>query len=148
MHPNNPGTGASASTPAAREVTPTPQLLLNAGIVFAGGTAGALLRALLTALPQSSTADLLTLFAINTLGAFALALITARTIPTRWQLALGTGLCGGFTTYSTMAVSAATGLSAQNGAALLAALATVIIGLGASALGWRLRTAPTRGGNQ
>lgn len=148
MHPNNPGTGASASTPAAREVTPTPQLLLNAGIVFAGGTVGALLRALLTALPQSSTADLLTLFAINTLGAFALALITARTISTRWQLALGTGLCGGFTTYSTMAVSAATGLSTQNGTALVAALATVIIGLGASALGWCLGTTQTRGGDQ
>ncbi len=136
MHSNNPD--ATNERAAAREITPLPQLLRNAGLVFAGGTVGALLRQLLIALETSTESSLLITFTINLVGAFTLAFVAAQAVPTRWQLALGTGLCGGFTTYATIAVAAATDLTAQSVTALTAALATVMIGLGATALGWRI----------
>ncbi len=46
-------------------------------------------------------------FAINVLGSFALGIVAA-TCKDRpaWQLFLGVGLCGGFTTFSTFSVEA------------------------------------------
>lgn len=48
-------------------------------------------------------------FAINVLGSFALGLVAA-TCKDRphWQLFLGVGICGGFTTFSTFSVEALT----------------------------------------
>lgn len=147
----DPADEARADQPASaasRDITPVPQLLLNAGIVFAGGTVGALLRAILTTTEQTHAVSLLIIFGINILGAFALAFLTARAIPTRWRLALGTGLCGGFTTYSTIALSAATDLSMSDGTALAAALGNVFVGLAASALGWQTGAARANGDAQ
>ncbi|RRK10438.1 chromosome condensation protein CrcB [Lactiplantibacillus garii] len=42
-----------------------------------------------------------TLF-INLTGAFLLGLLLARTLPLNWQVFLGTGITGGYTTFSTM----------------------------------------------
>jgi CrcB protein len=84
---------------------------------------------------------------VNVAGAFALGLLLAalaRRGPDRGRrrmlrLLLGTGLLGGFTTYSTLAVDTAGllgagGLVAGGGSALL----TVVAGLGGAALGDRL----------
>src|SRR6186713_2330047 len=78
--------------------------------VFAGGAVGTLARALLsTALPVIPGQWPWPTFAVNVVGAFLLGYFTTRLLerlPTssyRRPL-LGTGLCGGLTTFSTMQV--------------------------------------------
>lgn len=104
-------------------------------LVGVGGAVGTLARYLLAAaLPlHSSTAVL----AINVAGSFVLGLLVAgfaRRAP-RLQLLLGTGFCGGFTTYSALAVgvaelarlgSAGGALALALGTVVAAALATVV----------------------
>jgi CrcB protein len=78
--------------------------------VFAGGAAGTLLRAgLSVAFPLPASEWPWPTFAVNILGAFLLGYFTTR-LQERLPLssyrrpALGTGLCGGLTTFSTMQV--------------------------------------------
>ena len=78
--------------------------------VFAGGAVGTLARALLsTALPITSAHWPWPTFTVNIVGAFLLGYFTTR-LQERLPLssyrrpALGTGLCGGLTTFSTMQV--------------------------------------------
>jgi CrcB protein len=82
----------------------TPLLFL--AVAVAGG-AGASLRLVIDGLVQSrlrSTLPLGTLL-INVVGSLLLGLITGLTLalwlPVAWQLVLGGGLMGGFTTFST-----------------------------------------------
>lgn len=93
-------------------------------------------------------------FLINLGGAFLLGFLLealARTGHDRgWRrlarLGLGTGVMGGFTTYSTFAVE--TALLAGDGAAWLGlgyALATVVLGLTTAWLGFEAARAVTRG---
>ena len=93
-------------------------------------------------------------FLINLGGAFLLGFLLealARTGPDRGRrrlarLGLGTGVMGGFTTYSTFAVE--TALLAGDGAAWLGlgyALATVVLGFTTAWLGFEAARAVTRG---
>ena len=85
------------------------------GVVFAGGMIGTLFRYLLEATwPTVPGTWPVTTFAINVVGSYALGLVTAlmaRLGPdTGWRrrgrLGLGTGVIGGFTTYSAFVVEA------------------------------------------
>lgn len=78
--------------------------------IFAGGALGALLRAALSdTYPRGATSWPWPTFAVNLLGAFLLGYVTTR-LQERLPLSayrrplLGTGLCGGLTTFSTMQV--------------------------------------------
>jgi CrcB protein len=84
----------------------------NPVVVFVGGGLGALARygiGRLTA-PYPAIQDFpWHTFAINVLGSFALGLVAGWYLqkPTDrllWYVALGTGFCGGFTTFSTFSV--------------------------------------------
>lgn len=108
-------------------------------LVGAGGALGTLARYLLgEALPVAG--ELSTLW-INVLGAAllgAFGAVFAGRRP-RTQLFLGTGVCGGFTTYSALAVGiAGLGLGGAVWAALALALVTVLAGGAASLLGVRV----------
>jgi fluoride exporter len=113
-------------------------------LVFLGGATGTLARwAVGLAVPHVGEVPLGT-FAVNLVGAFVLgALLEHLTGAGRdeggrraLRLTLGTGFCGGFTTYSALATDTAGLLrSGLDGRAAAYALGTVVLGLGASALG-------------
>ena len=111
------------------------------GLVAAGGAVGTALReALSLVIPPAGGIDLVVL-GINIVGAFALGVLLER-LARRGadegrrrtaRLLLGTGVLGGFTTYSTLATDAST-LIAGNQAWLAIAYATVA-GIGGVASG-------------
>ena len=129
---------------ASRAAHRDPRLV---ALVFAGGTVGTAVRAALGAVASSPA----TTVVINVSGSFLLGLLVAvllRRGPETpriraVRLTLGTGLLGGYTTYSTMALDIATlGLGAGASGALLVALLTVVGGylaalVGLVAGGWR-----------
>lgn len=91
-------------------VMPTPDRRELAA-VFAGGGVGALCRGLLSeAYPQAESSWPWVTFGVNLVGAFLLGYFATR-LQERLPLSsyrrplLGTGLCGGLTTFSTMQVS-------------------------------------------
>jgi CrcB protein len=114
------------------------------GLVLAGGTAGTALREVVgTAVPSLGAVPTATLL-INVTGAFALGAVlealtrrgadagSSRTL----RLIFGTGLLGGFTTYSALAIDTAELI--QGGlpsSAALYALGTVGLGVGAAWVG-------------
>lgn len=114
------------------------------GLVAAGGTVGTALReGLLVAAPDLEAFPLTT-FAINLAGAFALGLlleVLTRLGPDEGRLRgirllVGTGVLGGFTTYSALATATAMlGVTGFAGWALLYALGTVVLGAAASVAG-------------
>lgn len=114
------------------------------GFVFAGGTFGTLAR-YTVALAAPTSGDVpATTFGINVAGAFVLGwLIEALThhgddIGWRRSVRLfaGTGILGGFTTYSALAVDTDGLLIASHpGLGALYALATVVVGAAASLAG-------------
>lgn len=130
-----------------------PRLL---ALVFAGGALGTLVRALLEqAAPAAPTGVPWTTLAINVSGAFALGLlltVLSRLGPDAgWRratrLAAGTGVLGGYTTYSTLAVETAQRLTVVPVAGLAYALGSVVVGTGAAAAGlWCARRLPLRTG--
>jgi len=81
--------------------------LLFAGVALAGGV-GAGLRwladvLLSRVLPVGFPWPIL---AVNVTGSLALGAVTGASLDTAWMALLGTGLLGGFTTFSTVAVDA------------------------------------------
>ena len=78
--------------------------LLYVGI---GGAIGAILRYLLSQLPFQHEFPLKTLL-INLLGSFVIGFLSAKFQQSHWfegdQLLLITGVCGGFTTFSTFSL--------------------------------------------
>ena len=85
-------------------------MLWNCFCVGAGGFVGAVFRYLLGFLPLSEKTQfpVITL-GINVLGAFAIGVISQAAVrygisDSRWILFLKTGVCGGFTTFSTFAL--------------------------------------------
>lgn len=115
-----------------------------AGLVVLGGTAGGLARLGLLAVSGSEPAGLLV---VNVLGSGLLGLLVGLA-PRRWWLRplLGTGVLGGFTTFSAAlallpGLGSATTAAAHLGASLLGAL---LAALGGLALGERLREGEPR----
>ena len=116
--------------------------------VFAGGVVGTAVRAALeTAFPAQPGGWPWATFAINVTGAFLLALLLetlARRGPDAGarqllRLGLGTGVMGGYTTYSTFALE--TVRLVEAGAVFSGlgyALGTVLLGLSAAMAGGRL----------
>lgn len=118
-------------------------------LVAAGGTVGTAVRHTIGLLIGALGFPLGT-FAINVAGAFALGALLGRLdrLPadraTPRRLLLGTGLLGGFTTYSSLSIDTASLATAgAAGTALLYGLGTVLLGLGAAAAGMALT--PKRG---
>ena len=129
------------ATGSALPVHLTPHLVL---LVFVGGCLGVLARALLSDHVGGATNFLTATFAINITGAFALSiLIEALALRgsdvgrrRAMRLFLGTGLLGGFTTYSALAVQTDVLLRHGHvGLALVYALGTVVLGFVASIAG-------------
>ncbi|WP_245981752.1 fluoride efflux transporter FluC [Frondihabitans australicus] len=111
-----------------------PSLIL---LVALGGAFGTGVReALALAWPASTTGFPFTVFVINVVGAFALGLLL-ETLTRRGadeggrriaRLALGTGVLGGFTTYSSLATDVASRLPHATGVALGYAAASLVLG--------------------
>ena len=77
--------------------------------------------------------------AINVVGSFLLGLLTAvgTGLAPEVRTALGVGLLGGFTTFSTFSVDVLKQIEAgESGKALLYIVASVILGIGAAAVGY------------
>ncbi|WP_237187064.1 FluC/FEX family fluoride channel [Rothia nasimurium] len=119
-------------------------------LVFLGGGAGALVRALLlAAFPVSGTLPV-TVLVVNWVGAFLLALLTGALLAAapggvltaraeELRLTLGTGFLGGFTTYSTFALALAQlTLGGHWGMAVTYALLSLVGGYLLAWAGWQL----------
>lgn len=107
-------------------------------LVFVGGAIGTLVRAFLLIDLQHTDGEFSMLFAINVAGSFALGLLggwldTRMLTPRNQKLRafVGTGLLGGFTSYSTLALL--TALDLTWGA--IAAVLSLIFGLAAAWFG-------------
>ncbi len=112
-------------------------------LVFVGGAAGTAFRAGLVTVTPSDWAVPVGILAINVVGSFLLAVLVGvlgRVVPLRHgrdlRLLLGTGVLGGFTTYSALAgdtVSLAAGGDVVT--AILYPAATVLLGVVAALVG-------------
>lgn len=109
----------------------------DAGAVALGGAVGASLRfGMLAALPYADWP--VATFVTNVVGSFILGYLTEALFTgahPRLKLLLGTGLLGGFTTYSTFMVET---LHLPLVGALTYVAATIILGLGAARIGLEL----------
>lgn len=116
--------------------------MLDCLAVGAGGFVGAVLRWLIGLIPVELKSGFpVKTFAINIVGCFAIGLVTAlaaKLFPenTRLTLFLKTGICGGFTTFSTFALE--TKSLMENGEKASAAayvLMSLVFGIAAVFLG-------------
>lgn len=111
--------------------------MLNCLVVALGGGIGACLRYLIGLIPlkEPFTFPVKTLF-INLLGCFVIGLIAAIAAKTtslspRTVLFIKTGLCGGFTTFSTFALETETLIKTGHiGIAILYVALSVVVGVG------------------
>jgi len=117
-------------------------------LVAAGGAVGTTLRYLTTLLVPSWRGLPMATLGINVVGAFMLGVLLERLAGRasdcgwnrRVRLAVGTGVLGGFTTYSTLATDVLTLAADQPGRALAYGLGTVVLGAAGSAAGiWLAR---------
>ena len=122
------------------------------GLVFAGGAIGTTIRYLLSlSVPTVDGIPVIT-FAINVVGAFALGWLLAglssgpdQGMRRVVRLFVGTGVLGGFTTYSSFAVDTDGLIVASNiGGSIAYAVATLLVGALASLAGIALGTAINR----
>lgn len=117
--------------------------MIAALAVALGGAVGAALRYLVdraVGARRNATLPLGTVL-VNVLGSFVLGVVSGlgMLLPTEWSLALGTGLCGGFTTFSTAVVDAVRlARERRRGAALAVVLGTLLWSLLAAAAGMTL----------
>ena len=116
--------------------------MLNCLVVALGGGIGACLRYLIGLIPlkEPFTFPVKTLF-INILGCFVIGLIAAIAAKTtslspRTVLFIKTGLCGGFTTFSTFALETETLIKTGHiGIAILYVALSVVVGVGLALAG-------------
>lgn len=133
----------ASSASAAR--TPGPAVLLL--LVAAGGAFGALGRAGVAAiLPASPGALPVATLAVNLLGCLLLGGLLAGRPGPRRQALLGTGVLGGFTTFSTFAVDVDALLVRAPVLGLAYALGSVAGGVVLAGLGARLASRHPRAG--
>lgn len=111
------------------------------GLVAAGGVVGSGVRwVLVETLGTHGSFPWWTLL-VNVLGCFALGLLLGTDEDTR--LALGVGVCGGLTTFSTLSVEIASLLDRGSvGTAASYLAASLAAGVVAVVIGWRLAPAP------
>lgn len=130
--------------PSARPAAPPAMHVLA---VFVGGAAGTAARALVGAIVPTVDGVPVATIAINVTGAFALGALLAllaRRGPDSGRrrtarLLLGTGVLGGFTTFSSLAVDTAVLLAGHRaGEALAYGLGSVLAGVLAATLGARV----------
>jgi fluoride exporter len=136
-------------------VSPAPRLSARVlGVVAAGGILGVAARELLLlpfaageAAPDALALPAATM-AVNVAGSLALGLVVGLLADRRplTRAFVGTGVLGGFTTYSAFAVQSAVLLAAAPWAGGALAIVSVLLGLAAAALGLRLTRLPRRGG--
>lgn len=114
-------------------------MILNILAVAVGGAAGSVLRYLFTLIPVKNVFPFQT-FVVNMLGCFAIGAVTtlaslaAQKVSFRFSplvvLFLKTGVCGGFTTFSTFALESANFVSEKNFfIAVLYAFSSLILGI-------------------
>lgn len=103
-------------------------------LVALGAAAGAVLRFLAGHVLDDDLP--LGTLAVNVAGSFLLGLVTALSLDAPLLTLLGTGFCGGLTTYSAFAVQTH-GLARETGSrAVVYAVATIGLGLAAACLGF------------
>ncbi|QYG94953.1 CrcB family protein [Iamia sp. SCSIO 61187] len=110
-------------------------------VVGAGGAAGALARWAITATwPTAAGGVGWGTLAVNLAGCLLIGVLAARLGPDSLiRLGLGTGVLGGFTTFSTLAVETDRGIAAgRPGLALAVLAASLVGGVGLAALGARV----------
>lgn len=119
----------------------------SAALVFAGGAVGTTLRALLAvALPATPGAFPVATFTANIVGSLVLGWLVVVTtsgvgdpdVARRLRLGFGTGLCGGFTTFSTFMIESDTLLAGAPTMAFAYLAASALLGVAAAVLGGRL----------
>jgi fluoride exporter len=115
----------------------------NIALVAAGGAIGTAVRYLITLVWPAGWSAPLAILLINVLGAFVLGLIL-ETLVARGpdvgrrrmvRLGIGTGVLGGFTTYSTLAVDTVTLSLGHPVLGMAYGLGTVLVGAAASVVG-------------
>ena len=119
--------------------------MLDCLFVGVGGFVGAVMRHLIGSIPlkQNQQFPVLTLL-INIAGAFAIGFLSAyvgknASMDPKHALFLKTGVCGGFTTFSTFSLEALTLFqNGRTGAALAYVLLSLSLGLAAAAGGCRI----------
>ena len=120
------------------------------GVVVAGGMIGVALRELLL-LPFAGDAGGLVVpvatMGVNVVGSFLLGVVVGYLGDRRplTRAFFGTGVLGGFTTYSAFAVQTAGLLTASPAIGIALAVISVLLGLGAAVLGLRLVQPPAGG---
>jgi CrcB protein len=122
--------------------------MITALLVFLGGALGAPLRYLVDKAVQGRHDSVFPwgTLTVNLVGCFVLGALTgaaaAHGLPRDWVLLLGTGFCGGLTTFSTFGYETVRlledGSLAEAG---LNAVGSLVLGLGAAAGGYVLLTA-------
>ncbi|CAN5372987.1 fluoride efflux transporter CrcB [soil metagenome] len=118
---------------------------MNILLVFVGGAVGAPSRYLLDSYVRSRTGGRFpygTLL-VNIVGCLLLGLLAGATasgnLSAHAQLLLGTGFCGGLTTFSTFSVEAVELIQHRRGpAAAVYVVASCALGIGAAALGYAI----------
>ncbi|MCU0277934.1 MAG: fluoride efflux transporter CrcB [Candidatus Nanopelagicales bacterium] len=113
-------------------------------LVMAGAAAGAPSRWLLDRFVQSRHDSVFPwgTFAINVLGSLLLGVILGAGAPQSLALLLGTGFCGGFTTFSTFGYETVRLVEdGSSGQAMLNVAASLAAGLAAASAGWYLGAA-------
>lgn len=107
---------------------------MNVILVGLGGAIGAVLRFLLS---NDSSYPVLVILTINVAGALLLGVVSAM-VSGQIRLLVGTGMLGGFTTYSALAVDTVELLQENVAWGLAYAVGSVMLGVGAAWLGLRV----------
>lgn len=97
--------------------------MINCFFVGLGGFIGSVLRYLIGLIPLETGGFPFKTLVINVLGAFLIGVVTAYGVKnsdfsTKYMLMLKTGVCGGFTTFSTFSLESITLI--ENGSGLMA----------------------------